>query len=116
MSTQLVLSVSGLIFSILLLPVLGAALSKKDRLLRKYVRLCTLFYTSGTILILLITIIKPDIPLLWALLCEICAFGIYVVSYCMIFFVVKKFAEGANPPANQKTDEMNDIDKINKPH
>lgn len=112
MSTQLVLVISCFIFSILLLPAFGAILARKDPALRKYVRLCTVFYISGTALVLFISIIKPDIPLLWAVLCEICALGIYAVSCFMIFFVVKKFAEGANPPANQKPDDSNDIDKF----
>ena len=115
MSTQLVLAISCFIFSILLLPVFAAILSRKDPTLRKYVRLSTIFYISGTILILIISIIKPNIPLLWALLCEICALGIYAVSCFMIFYVVKKFAEGANPPANQKPDDSNSIDKFDKP-
>ena len=113
MSTLLVLSISCFIFSILLIPVFGAILAQKDAALRKYVRQCTAFYISGTALILLISIIKPEIPLLWAVLCEICALGIYAVSCFMIFFVVKKFAEGANPPANQNKVGINDFKDTN---
>ena len=114
MSTQLILAISCFVFSILLLPVFAAVLSRKDPTLRKYMLLCTIFYISGTVLVLIISVIKPEIPLLWSILCEICALGIYAVSCFMIFFIVKKFAEGANPPANQKPDDNNDIDLLDK--
>lgn len=106
MSTQLLISVCGLLFSNLLIPVINAVLYKKDEVLRKYVRLCTLFYISGTLLVLIITLLKPEVPLLWVWLCQIFVFGIYAVSCGMVVYVVKKFAEGANPSANQKPDDI----------
>jgi len=105
LSTQLLIAVCGLLFSNLLIPVINKVLAKKDAVLRKYVRLCTLFYISGTLLILIIALLKSDVPLIWVWLCQIFVFGIYAVSCGMVVYVVKKFAEGAKPSANQKPDD-----------
>ena len=104
MSTQLLIAVCVLLFSNLLMPVVSKVLSKKDAVLRKYLCLCTLFYISGTLLITIIALVKPTVPLMWVWLCEIFVFGIYAGSCGMVYYVVKKFAEGLNPPANKNSD------------
>lgn len=106
MTTQLLTAVCVLLFSNLLMPVISKILSKKDAVLRKYLCLCTLFYISGTLLITIITLVKPAVPMTWVWLCEVFVFGIYAGSCGMVIYVVKKFAEGLNPPANVNTDNI----------
>lgn len=105
MSTQFITAVCFLVFSILLLIVQHFVLIKKDQLLRKFVRLSTLLYITGTILVFTITIFKPDAAQTWVWLSEAFVFLIYAASTAMIGFIVKKFAEGANPAANQNPDK-----------
>jgi len=105
MSLQQIIPICFLAFSILLLPLSVAVFSKKNPLLKKYIRLCTVFYISGTLLILLIAVFKPSVPLAWVWLCEGFVLGIYAVSCTMVIYITKKFAEGAKPSANQMSDK-----------
>ena len=103
MNTQLIISLSFMVFSFLVLIFTFLIPSGKDSLVRKYMRMCTGFYISGTLLIVLISVLKPNLPVTWTWLCEIFVFGIYAASCGMVFIVAKKFAEGKKPPTNHST-------------
>jgi asparagine N-glycosylation enzyme membrane subunit Stt3 len=87
-------------FSVLLLAAVFLFLKKKDSLIPKYIRICTGFYISGTLLILLITFIKSNLPGGFTWLSEIFVFGIYAASCGMVFYTIKKFAGADKPAAN----------------
>ena len=100
MKTQLIISLSFMVFSFFVLVFALFFPSKKDSLARSYIRMCTGFYISGTLLIVLISVLKPNLPVTWTWLSEIFVFGIYAASCGMVYFVAKKFAEGQKPPTN----------------
>ena len=109
MSEQLIVSICFLLASNLLMPALILFFAKKDPMIKRYLKICTLFYISGTLLILLLTIFIPQVPLIWVWLCEGLSFGIYAASFAMILYIVKKFAEiaktsGENMPDGKTID------------
>jgi len=103
MSEPLIISVIFLVFSSVLLVVSFLIPYKKFAQVRKFLRICTLIYVSGTLLVLTISAVKPEVPLIWVWLCEIFAFLIFVFCILYILYIVKKFAEGLKPTASQKT-------------
>lgn len=104
MSAQIIIALCFFIFSILALPASLVLLSKSQPVIRKYIRISTVLFITGTLLVLVITIVKPAVPLTFVWLSEVFVFAIYAVSNGMIIYFVKKFAAGASPAANQKTD------------
>lgn len=106
MSTQTVTALCFFVFSILVLAASFALLSKSESVIRKYIRISTVLYITGTLLVLVISVLKPAVPMTFIWLSEIFVFAIYTVSSCMIIYFVKKFAAGGNPAANQKPDNI----------
>jgi len=104
MSTQIITALCFFIFSILVLAVSFALLSKSKPVIRKYIRISTVLYITGTMLVMVITAVKPAVSMTFIWLSEIFVFAIYAVSSCMIVYFVKKFAAGENPTANHKPD------------
>lgn len=105
MSTQLAAALGGLVFSMLLFILCLILIPKKSAVLRKFLSISTALYTSGTALILILTIYKPALPLLWTGLCEAFIFAVYAANSGIILFTAKKFAGGSNPPANRDSDK-----------
>lgn len=106
MSTQIVTALCFFVFSILVLLASFALLSKSEPFVRKYIRISTVLYITGTLLVLVISVLKPAVPMTFIWLSEIFVFAIYTVSSCMIIYFIKKFAAGGNPTANQKPDNI----------
>ena len=106
MSTQIVIALCFFVFSILVLLASFALLSKNELVIRKYIRISTVLYITGTLLVLIITAVKPAVPMTFVWLSEGFVFAIYVASSSMIVYFVKKFAAGGNPTANQKPDNI----------
>lgn len=112
MNTALITSLSFFGFSLFLLLITFFLFSKKNPVLRKYICISTVLYNTGTLLVLIITIFKRSVPLEFVWLCEAFVFAIYACSSGMILYIVKKFADGAKPSANQNPDEtLEDPDK-----
>jgi|GEM_PF-984793 len=106
MSTQMVIALCFFIFSILVLPASLALLPGNEPVIRKYIRISTVLFITGTLLVLVITTVKPAVPLTFVWLSEVFVFAIYAASSGMIIYFVKKFAAGASPAANQNTDRI----------
>lgn len=104
MSAQIIIALCFFIFSILALFASLVMLSKSQPVIRKYIRISTVLFITGTLLVLVITIVKPAVPLTFVWLSEVFVFAIYAASSGMIIYFVKKFAAGAGPAANQNTD------------
>jgi len=106
MSTQIIIALCFFIFSILVLLASLFLLTKSESVIRKYIRISTVLFITGTLLVLVITIVKPAVPLTFVWLSEVFVFAIYAASSGMIIYFVKKFAAGASPAANQNTDRI----------
>jgi len=106
MSTQIIIALCFFIFSILVLLASLFLLTKSESVIRKYIRISTVLFITGTLLVLVITIFKPAVPLTFVWLSEVFVFAIYAASSGMIIYFVKKFAAGASPAANQNTDRI----------
>jgi len=106
MSTQIIIALCFFIFSILVLLASLFLLTKSESVIRKYIRISTVLFITGTLLVLVITILKPAVPLTFVWLSEVFVFAIYAASSGMIIYFVKKFAAGASPAANQNTDRI----------
>ena len=106
MSVQIVIALCVFIFSILVLLASLFLLTKSESVIRKYIRISTVLFITGTLLVLVITIVKPAVPLTFVWLSEVFVFAIYAASSGMIIYFVKKFAAGASPAANQNTDRI----------
>jgi len=104
MSTQMVIALCFFIFSILVLLASLVLLSRSEPVIRKYIRISTVLFITGTLLVLVITTVKPAVPLTFVWLSEVFVFAIYAASSGMIIYFIKKFAAGASPAANQNTD------------
>lgn len=92
MTTQIVISICFTAFSVLVLLLVFLLPSPPKSLARTYIRMCTGFYVSGTLLLTLISVLKPGMPDLWIWLSEIFVFVIYAASCGMVLFVTRKFA------------------------
>ena len=106
MSAQMVIALCFFIFSILVLLASLALLPGSEPVIRKYIRISTVLFITGTLLVLVITTVKPAVPLTFVWLSEVFVFAIYAASSGMIIYFVKKFAAGASPAANQNTDRI----------
>jgi len=106
MSVQIVIALCVFIFSILVLLASLLLLTKSEPVIRKYIRISTVLFITGTLLVLVIAIVKPAVPLTFVWLSEVFVFAIYAASSGMIIYFVKKFAAGASPAANQNTDRI----------
>ena len=104
MSTQIITALCFFVFSIIVLLASFALLSKSEPVIRKYIRISTVLFITGTLLVLIITAVKPAVAMTFVWLSEIFVFAIYAASSSMIVYFVKKFAAGGNPAANQNTD------------
>ena len=104
MSVQIVIALCVFIFSILVLLASLLLLTKSEPVIRKYIRISTVLFITGTLLVLVIAIVKPAVPLTFVWLSEVFVFAIYAASSGMIIYFIKKFAAGASPAANQNTD------------
>ena len=104
MNTPQIISLSFLLFSVLLLIAGIVFIPGRTLHLRKYLLISCALYISGTLLISAIAFVKEAIPDLFIWLCEAFVFGIFIASSGMIVFIAKKFAEGNTPPANHKDD------------
>ena len=104
MSVQIVIALCFFIFSILVLLTSLVLLAKSEPVIRKYIRISTVLFITGTLLVLVITTVKPAVPLTFVWLSEVFVFAIYAASSGMIIYFIKKFAAGASPAANQNTD------------
>ncbi len=100
MNTNSIIALCFAGFSVMLLAAAFLFHKKKDSLIPKYIRICTGFYISGTLLILLITFIKSNLPGSFIWLSEIFIFIIYAASCGMVVYIIKKFAVADNPAAN----------------
>ncbi|MEI8199342.1 MAG: hypothetical protein WCG21_04735 [Eubacteriales bacterium] len=106
MSAQIIIALCFFIFSILVLSASFVLLSKSDPAIRKYIRISTILFITGTLLVLVIAIVKPAVSLTFIWLSEVFVFAIYAASSSMIVYFVKKFAAGLAPAANQNTDRI----------
>jgi len=106
MSMQMIVSVSSFALSVLFLLASFVLLSKSELIVRKYIRISTVLFITGTLLILVITILRPSVPMTFVWLSEVFVFLIYAASSSMIIYFVKKFAAGASPTANQNSDSI----------
>jgi len=106
MSTQIIIALCFFIFSILVLLASLFLLTKSESVIRKYIGISTVLFITGTLLVLVITILKPAVPLTFVWLSEVFVFAIYAASSGMIIYFVKKFAAEISPAANQNTDRI----------
>lgn len=97
MKMQLIISVCFFVVSIFLfLALFVTPFLRKNHLLRKFIRICTLLYVTGTLLITLVTVFMPTAPLTWVWLSESFVFAIFAASSGMIFYVVTKFKQSVD--------------------
>jgi len=105
MSAQLWIALSGLGVSAAAFLACLFLVPKKGAVLRRYILASSAFYLSGTVLILILTLAKPQLPVMFSWLSEILILTIHAAGTGLIVFVVKKFAAGSKPAA--KVDQEN---------
>jgi quinol-cytochrome oxidoreductase complex cytochrome b subunit len=93
MTVQIIVSICFTVFSLLVLLLTFLLPNPQKSLARTYIRMCTGIYVSGTLLLTLISVLKPGMPDLWIWLSEIFVCAIYAASCGMVIFVTKKFEE-----------------------
>lgn len=69
---------------------------------KRFIRIGTGLYVSGTVLIMIIALFRSNVPDVFVWLSEIFIFGFYGFSLGMIIFVTKKFDQTIK---NEKIDE-----------
>lgn len=103
MTPGIILSLCFLGLSILAL-VLSIVVVKK-RPLTLYMRACSAVYISGTVLTLLLALLRKSLPILFFVLCNLLVTTVFLFSAALLIWANKKFAEVETNAKEKETDK-----------
>jgi len=112
LSIKMVIAILGVVISVIILMVSLFGLRKLNTQCRFFARIASAVYPSATLTLLIILLVKNNVPLVYIVCSEIGAACIYVFTFFYILWVSRKIDEMAKIP-NPKplTEDNSDEDR-----